>query len=394
MSKRSTKKPRADDDGAGPAPGVAKKPRTDGGALEELWNRIEAEARRVVHGEGARPIVFPVGLDAPWLEEAEGALAVYEDPVKGRGFVAARDLPAGTTLTVTRPLVSHFNYEDAPSDDDGGDDGGGDDDGSGGDDDEGGEDKRGSTSGGEQGGSDDGSGEESDGGGVEVEPMGRFDLDEVDASLITKLARAIMLEAGAATGKTGKGAKSKAATGGAGGGGGGAQPLLAKVAALWPRAASELGAIGGLPPDLTSWTCTAGGGARGAEMAAALAALASVGGSGSYADLALRLPEVVRSNAHSMETGSELCCFGDPARGGLAPLSGLALYDAKATTFNHDCKPTVARYSLGVPVEALLVPPLKPPLACLCRHLAVSSVELFSCLIHHSLRRCCFHPSP
>ena len=99
-----------------------------------------------------------------------------------------------------------------------------------------------------------------------------------------------------------------------------------------------------VPEGLKSWCCLDE--SLQTEMLAALEALAE---SNDRFDLALRLPEVVRSNAHSMETGSELRCYNDPTRG-LSNLSGLCLYDIRATTFNHDCKPTVARYSLAVGV--------------------------------------------
>lgn len=98
-----------------------------------------------------------------------------------------------------------------------------------------------------------------------------------------------------------------------------------------------------VPVGLASWRCSSE--LLQAGMLAALEALGASGDGG--ADLALRLPEVVRSNAHSMETASELRCYLAPSRG-LGDLSGLSLYDARATTFNHDCKPTVARYSLAV----------------------------------------------
>ena len=66
-----------------------------------------------------------------------------------------------------------------------------------------------------------------------------------------------------------------------------------------------------------------------AELTASLEALAgsvaSCDESTDRLDLALRLPEVVRSNAHSMETASELRCYLDPYRG-LSSLSGLSLY--------------------------------------------------------------------
>lgn len=62
--------------------------------------------------------------------------------------------------------------------------------------------------------------------------------------------------------------------------------------------------------------------------------------------LALRLPEVVRSNALAMSTGPELICHPDPARGHVL-LSGLGLYH-EPSFFNHSCSPSVARYHLGV----------------------------------------------
>jgi len=105
-----------------------------------------------------------------------------------------------------------------------------------------------------------------------------------------------------------------------------------------------------VPEGLKSWRCSDE--SLQDEMLAALEALAA---NDRCSDLALRLPEVVRSNAHSMETGSELRCYNDPARG-LSNLSGLCLYDIRATTFNHDCKPTVARYSLAVRLASFCNP--------------------------------------
>jgi len=141
------------------------------GALEELWSRIEAEAERVAAKLEPRPLDVPPGLHAPWLEEAKDALTMVEHPTKGQGFIAARDLPAGTTLVITRPLVAYHNDQNESTE-------GNEDDGSG-------------ESSSEEGHSEDNSGEgdSNDDDEADDDP---FLLDEVDTSLVIKLAKALV----------------------------------------------------------------------------------------------------------------------------------------------------------------------------------------------------------
>jgi len=154
-----------------------KRPRGDG-ALEKLWSRIEAEAGRISENLEPRPVEFPPELQAAWLEEAKDALTLVEHPTKGQGFIAARDLPAGTTLVVTRPLVAYYNYLNEGIDDDQDGDGG-----------ESSNEEGHSERGSEDGISNDDDDEE---GNDEDDDDDPFLLDEVDASLVTKLAKGLI----------------------------------------------------------------------------------------------------------------------------------------------------------------------------------------------------------
>ena len=64
-------------------------------------------------------------------------------------------------------------------------------------------------------------------------------------------------------------------------------------------------------------------------------------------DIALRLPLIVRYNAFTIETSSELFVYNDLKEHGLASLAGVGLYEAVLSYFNHSCKPNASKFSIG-----------------------------------------------
>ncbi|KAL7522682.1 hypothetical protein ACHAWX_007365 [Stephanocyclus meneghinianus] len=60
-----------------------------------------------------------------------------------------------------------------------------------------------------------------------------------------------------------------------------------------------------------------------------------------------RLPLIVRYNALSVETSSELFVYPDLQNGGLVCLEGTGLFGPEVSFFNHSCVPNVSRYCIG-----------------------------------------------
>ena len=85
-------------------------------AVEKLFSRIDRAGRKGPPEDGWS-LELPTGLRTDWLVQDDEAMDVLEVPGQGRGYVAAKNLKAGTTLLVSRPIVAYF--EGAGSDDEG-----------------------------------------------------------------------------------------------------------------------------------------------------------------------------------------------------------------------------------------------------------------------------------
>jgi len=338
-------------------------------ALEKLHGCIERLASKQWRGAGyagdedaSGALKLPRHLRAPWLESSGWTLLeLCAVEGKGQGLRAAKDLKAGTTLLVSRPIVAIFESDDG---DESGDD-----------------DTSDSDSGSGGGGSGSGRKLQEDDDDDDDEEEDPFVIDRATAKLTIKVCEALEARYGeeCVGGEVGLE---------------GALTALEMVQSLHPRSASELSS----PPSkgVQSWRCREEGNKRkpassaassSASAASASAAGASAGGGLSaelwralasvavalrkkkagaseegpdqdqgdaeagtedvdFEDLAVRLPEVVRSNALALSTGSELLSHPDPSRNGLCSLSGLGLYHSPSY-FNHSCRPNVARHFLA-----------------------------------------------
>jgi hypothetical protein len=88
-------------------------------SMETLFSFRQVESKRGLKGKAVRPLVLPSSLQAPWLLEQPEAMALETVEGKGRGWFANQDLPPGTTLLASRPMVAHFeNSADDDDDDD------------------------------------------------------------------------------------------------------------------------------------------------------------------------------------------------------------------------------------------------------------------------------------
>ena len=116
------------------------KRRRRGTALERLWRRVESAAG-ASESKPLRAVDLPRDLDPAavgWATaepgaaanpkgakeeaalggfawESSGAFKVVEVPGQGRGCVATRDLPPGTTLLVAKPIAALFEIDESES---------------------------------------------------------------------------------------------------------------------------------------------------------------------------------------------------------------------------------------------------------------------------------------
>jgi len=64
-------------------------------------------------------------------------------------------------------------------------------------------------------------------------------------------------------------------------------------------------------------------------------------------EIAVRLPLIIRYNAFSIDTSSELFIYHDLIEHGLESLAGVGLYGPELSYFNHSCLPNISRFSIG-----------------------------------------------
>ena len=120
------------------------------------------------------------------------------------------------------------------------------------------------------------------------------------------------------------------------------QSTLAK---LYPR---DMATTARLPP----WVCKDAATSLEVEKQILDLRQLSLFGSSEYNEITCReiavvLPLIIRYNAFSIETSSELFVYPDLNEHGLESLAGVGLYGPELSYFNHSCTPNVSRYSIG-----------------------------------------------